>query len=355
MIVYFSSYVESVEQEITETDDKNCFKYYSSQSYMDENLIVSHSYRGSIKECKKIVKAEAEEFYNNITTMIESEPVAEKHKDCMIKFMKDLDVSDVALKDHIYDNSEEKVLDANGTSFLLKVSYFYCHPDDLIKFMYENIYKIDHQNFNSKSLAKVTCLLVNEFNSFNVSNGFIFPSCEKIIAEMNLQNSKAPESVVDEILLSLFEQDSKSQTLKTIKSCLEAQFQERGYINNESYKPQMLNCDIVLKPIQKASQINFQELRIEYLLVAKLAQCFLYDIVDEDFLYRSLFHIMQIDLISEDQKSKAEEQMITFVTTNLKSFKNCLVNVKWKIETILVLYKYMLPEIMQNEIVDDDA
>lgn len=364
LVVHFLSYVESAE-EIAKPDDKiNCFKYHVSQSYMDENVLVSHSYKGSKKECEKIVNAEAEKYYNNITTMVESVPEAKKHKECMIKFIKDLNVSDVAIKDHIYNKTEEKVLDANGTSFLLKMSYFYCHPDDLLKFIFEIVYKIDHQNLNLKTLAKVTCLLADEFNIFNVSNGYIFPSCEKINAEIILQNSTDSENVVNQMLLFLFaqkdsfqyksqyeikrEEERKSQTLKTIKSCLEAQFQERGYINNTSYKPQLLNCDIVLKPIQKASQITFQELPIKFLIVAKITQCFLYDIVDEDFLYRSLFHIMQTDLVMEEQVPKAEEEMITFVTTNLKSFMNCLVNVKWKIETILILYKYLLPEVMKN-------
>lgn len=354
LVVYFSSYVVSEENELSEFDRKNCFKSYLSRSYRNDKIIELDSYIGLIEECNNIVKAETEKFDNNLLTIIEAEPKVENCtycKECMMKFIKDFNVSDVALKDKTYDNSKEIILNKDITNLLLRISYFYCYPDDLLRIKFETDFQFEHwRKFSLKVIKKEICLLMDAIQVFDLNTDAL-PKCESVFSQIFGPSPFQPISAVDQLLLIFFEQDNnqddQTQSLAIIKSCLMTKFQEKGYIDNTTYysKIERSNCDQVYNPIKKAAKISFQ---LPMMLVAKLAQCFLYDILDEDFLYESLFHFTQTKNIREEEMGNAEEKLIKFVKKTLQNYVNCLVHVEWKIETVLVLYKYMSKMMMKK-------
>ncbi|CAO1313550.1 unnamed protein product [Diamesa hyperborea] len=183
---------------------------------------------------------------------------------------------------------------------------------------------------------------------------FSISGCKKVLDEGLDQRNEPIKSIVDQLLLRMFSQEDpdETQALATIKSCLMTKFEEKGYIDNSTdyIKINKQECNNVYKPIQEPPKMS-----LIMMFVAKLAQCFLYDIVDEDFLYESLYHIMQPEFIAAKDKKAAEKEVIRFVKTTLKNYIHCLVKVEWKIETILTAYKHgpYIMNILSNSIKDE--
>lgn len=353
LIVSFSSYVVSEEHELSEVDRKNCFKFYLPQS--NNNVFEFNFYNESTEKCNNTVKVEAEKFDNKLLTIIKGEQKINNCtycKECMMKFIKDFKVSDVALKDKTYDNGEDTILNKDVTNLLLRISYFYCYPNDLFTIIFEMDFQFGHwKDFSLKVIEKEICLFMDAIQVFDVNDGFTLSSCGMVIDQVVDQSALPSNSIAGPFLLFMFSQDEnqydRSLSLATIESCLMTKFEEKGYIDNKTYysKIENQNYHKVYKTIQEAAKMSFQ---LPMMLVAKLAQCFLYDILDEDFLYESLFHVMQPDFIEKEKKKDAKEKLIKFVKTTLQNYVNCLVNVEWKIGTFLVYYKYIKKAIMKK-------
>lgn len=345
----------SEELELTEYDEKSCFQSYLSLTHINDEIIVFHNSTELNEECNNTVIAETEKFHNNLLRIIESEPKVKKSGDCkgcMMKFIEDFKVSVVALKDKTYDDIGDTILNKDITNFLLRLSYFYCYPNDLITILFEMDFEIGHwKYFSLKIVEKEICLLLDEIIMFDVSEAFTLSTCQIVLDQQMGRSPEPMKSIVNELLLLMFPQRNQNerQALATIKSCLMSKFEEKGYIDNTtSYrKINRQNCYNVYKPIEEAAKTTFK-IDIMTMFMAKLVQCYLYDIMSEDFLYESLFHIMQPEFIAESKKKAAEENVIIFVKTTLNDYINCLIHVEWKIETILVLYKYVRKSLMHN-------
>ena len=345
LIVYLSSNIVSdVVHGLSEIDRKNCFQYYLKRYYNYDNVNLFNSYNGSsYKECNDTVEAEALKFYNNLTTTIENDEKMNDSKDCIIKFIKGFNVSNIALKDMIYNNSEEIILNNNVRGFLLKFSYFYCTPGNLGTILFEIDYEAHHwNNFSLNHIKKEFCLALDAIAILGVRGRFNLDRCE------NKFSQKITYRSVAEFFNSLLPDSNKS--------CLIAKFQEKGllfYTNQttemKNFKNQVQNCDQIYNQIHKIAKISFNDLFYELefpqglwmMLVSKLAQCFINDIMDEEFLYKILFYLIQPEYTTKEEKPNAEKEFIQFVTLNMQNYINCLVHVGWKIETILVLYKYI--------------
>lgn len=347
----------SEEDESMEFDKIDCFKSYLSRTDINDEFIEFNSFNSSI-ECNNTIKAEAEQFYNNLSIIIESDQIAMNCKECeecMMKFIKDFKVSDIALKDKTFNNSDS-ILNNDVKVFLLKLSYFVCYPNDLLTILFEIDFEIGHWNGKSfKIIKKELCLFWRRLPLFDmVERSFSISGCKKVLDEGLDQRNEPIKSIVDQLLLRMFSQEDpdETQALATIKSCLMTKFEEKGYIDSSTdyIKINKQECNNVYNPIQEPPKMN-----LIMMFVAKLAQCFLYDIVDEDFLYESFYHIMQPEFIAAKDKKAAEKEVIRFVKTTLKNYIHCLVKVEWKIETILTAYKHgpYIMNILSNSLKDE--